>query len=117
MMNKLHKTSDRRLGTEQPAAVGYIVAVVSVVGAAFILPPFPVLFLGIIVLAFLTLTALVCFFLLQYLLDRGNRQKQRMTKAQSVHVPQTLPRVPRETVAAYSHAPSPANQAGIVSDM
>lgn len=108
-MDRSHKTSPEESGAESPTARGYIVAVVGVVGAAFLLPPFPLLFLGIIVLVVIALIALLCFLLIQRLLHGMKR-----------HPESQIPSIQAQKFSQagiYSHAPVPANHAGIVSDM
>ena len=108
-MDRSHKTSQGESSAESPTAIGYIVAIVGVVGAAFLLPPFPLLFLGIIALAFLTLITLLCYLLIQSSLHKIKRRPAHQAQQISVQKP--------SQATIYSHTPVPVNHAGIVSDM
>jgi hypothetical protein len=108
-MDRSHKTSHGESGVESPTAKGYIVAVVGVVGAAFLLPPFPLLFLGIIVLAVIAFIALLSYFLIQYLLHSMKRRS--VSQIQHIQVQKS------SQASIYSQVPVPVNHPGIVSDM
>ena len=102
-MYKSYKTTVGSSKAESPKATGYIVAIVSVVGGTLLLPPFPLLFLGIIALALLIVIILVSVILVRCLLYSVRHQ----TTIQK-HSP----------IERYSsQAPVPVNHAGIVSDI
>ena len=112
-MDRSHKTSFRKPVAESPTAVGYITAIVGVIGAAFLLPPFPLLFVGVIALAFLALVVFLCILIFQCLLyitrkrpilEVGQMYRRESSQADTYQAD------------TYSHAPVAANHAGIVSD-
>ena len=60
-MVKSAEPARKKSNMESPTATGYIVAIVGVVGGAFLLPPFPLLFSGIVAIALITLLILLSF--------------------------------------------------------
>ncbi len=102
-------TSHKKSNTESPTATGYIVAIVGVVGGAFLLPPFPLLFSGIVALALLTLLILLCFLCWRCLCHLIKYRPNMHSKSSYSR---------EQSSSNYSsQAPVPVNHAGIVSDM
>ena len=102
--------SRKKSNMVSPTARGYIFAIVGVVGGAFLLPPFPLLFSGIIALALLTLLILLCFLCWRCLYHLINH------RAKNIRSP--LPYSREQSSSNYSsQAPVPINHAGIVSDI
>ena len=109
-MVKSHGASHKQSNTESPTATGYIVAIVGVVGGAFLLPPFPLLFSGIVAIALITLLILLSFLCWRCLYHLMNHRANMRSR---------LPHARKQTLAVdySSQAPVPVNHAGIVSDI